>query len=160
MKCGDKGHTTATGAPCGQTIAATAAGCVWHTRDAEGRRLLATRGALASRMQHYLPSSAPRPEFSSTAAIVTWAEQTAHKVLAGELDPRAAGEARQLAALTIAARSADATQQLVEALVRLEGGGQALVLLGRLREGLDSGARKPLPGRVLAMTTTPSPEPA
>ena len=39
MKCGDKGHVTATGQPCGQNIGAKAKGCLWHTRTAQERRL-------------------------------------------------------------------------------------------------------------------------
>lgn len=148
----------ATGEPCGQ---GTAPGrrCVWHTRDAAGRRLLALKGGVASRMRSYLPSSAPRPEFSSTAAVVAWAEATAHKVLSGALDPRAAGEARQLAALTIQARSAEAQERLVDALLRLENGGAAVMMLARLTDGIADGKGRPLPGRVLPMAATP-PEPA
>ena len=54
MRCGDKGHVTATGAPCGQTIAATAVGCLWQPRTPDQRRLLARKGCIASRMRRNL----------------------------------------------------------------------------------------------------------
>jgi hypothetical protein len=122
---------------------------VWHKGSAEDRRAVALKGGIASRMQRYLPATTPRPEFSSTAAIVTWAEETARKVLTGDLDPRAASEARQLAALTISARQADAQAQLVDALLSLEHGGAAVALLAQFTSAQADGKRRPLPGRVL-----------
>lgn len=164
MRCGDRGHVTAAGTPCQQPINPKAAGCLHHdpTTSPEQKHAAYLKGALASRMRTYLPSDTPRPEFSSTETIVTWAQDTAHRVLCGELDPRAAAEARQLAALTIAARSAEASEKLVEALLRVEHGGAALVLLARLTDGLANGQRRPLPPRVLAAVPTPprEPEPA
>lgn len=157
MKCGERGFKTVTGEPCGQEIGARAAGCLWHSRTAEERSLLATKGALASRMRRFLPTTTPPPEFGSTAAIVTWAQETAQRVLSGALDPRAASEARQLAALTIQARSADAQERLVDALLKLEHGGAAMLLLSRLTDG---GAGRPLPGRVLSMVPAPAGDPA
>jgi hypothetical protein len=154
VKCGDRGFTTADGRPCGQVIGKKAAGCIWHTSSPEGRRAFAMKGGIASRMRRYLPAEAPPPEFSNTVAIVAWAERTAQRVLAGELDPRAASEARQLAALTISARAADAQERLVEALLRVEHGGAALLMLSRLQEGLADGRRRPLPGRAIATTAT------
>jgi hypothetical protein len=152
VKCGDKGFLTADGQPCGQPIAASAKGCVWHSRTPEERSALATKGALASRMRRYLPTAAPAPEFSTTEAIVRWAEQTAHRVLTGTLDPRAASEARQLAALTVSARQAEAQASLVDALMRLESGGAAVALLAQFTNA--NGKRTPLPPRPWASLPT------
>lgn len=153
--CGDSGGIRADGQPCEQD---TPPGkrCAWHAEGAD-RRALAIRGSYASRMRRYLPTEAPRPEFSSTTAIVTWAQDTAHKVLTGDLDPRAAAEARQLASLTIAARAADAQERLVEALATIEHGGIAVGLLARLQSGLSDGKRRPLPPRLVPITTPPEP---
>jgi len=111
------------------------------------------RGAIGQQVRTHLrlhlAATAPRPDFSSTAAIEAWASTTAHQVLTGVLDPRAASEARQLAALTISALSARTQQQLVDALLRLEHGGGAVALLANFVN--DPTKRKPLPGRVLAM---------
>ena len=117
------------------------------------------KGGIASRMRNFLPKSAPPPEFASTPAIVAWAQTTAQQVLCGDLDPRAAGEARQLAGLAIAARVADAQEKMAETLASVEHGGHAVMLLARLQEGLTGGARRPLPGRVHALTPAPQ-EPA
>ncbi len=116
------------------------------------------KGGIASRMRRFMPSDSPPPEFSSTAAIVAWAERTAQRVLCGELEPRAAGEARQLAALTIQARAADAQEKLVEALLRVEHGGAALLLLGKLQDGLSQAGRRPLPWPRAGALSGPSPE--
>ena len=151
MTCGDKGHVRADGQPCGQPINAKMPACIHHRSTPAERRLFGVKGALASRMRRYLPATTVAPEFSSTEAIVRWAEQTAQRVLTGNLDPRAASEARQLAALTISARQADAQAQLVDALLRLENGGAAMALLAQFTNG-DPAKRRPLPGgRVLSL---------
>jgi hypothetical protein len=106
-----------------------------------------------------LSKSAPPPEFASTEAIVAWAQTTAQQVLCGDLDPRAASEARQLAGLAIQARAADSQERLVEVLLRLEHGGAAVMLLSRLQQGLVEGRTRPLPPRVLRASPA-EPEPA
>jgi hypothetical protein len=159
MKCGDRGHLAASGEPCQQTIGKHTAACIWHSRSAEGRSALAMKGGIASRMRRFLSKNAPPPEFASTEAIVVWAQTTAQQVLCGDLDPRAASEARQLAGLAIQARAADAQQQLVEALLRMEHGGAAVMLLSRLQQGLVEGRTRPLPPRVLRASPV-EPEPA
>ena len=151
MRCGDLGHKTVHGEPCHQTVGRGKKGCIWHTRNPEQRRLLATRGALAARSRFFLPADTPPPEFRDTPSIVAWAERTAQLVMTDKLDPRAAGEARQLAALTISARQALAQEKLVEALLTVEHGGSALLLLTRLQDGLADGRRRPLPGATRAL---------
>jgi hypothetical protein len=152
LKCGERGYTNADGQPCGQPINAKAPGCIHHDpAQSERAQAVRYRGAAASRMRRFMPASAPPPEFSSTASIVTWAQETARQVLTGALDPRAAGEARQLAALTISARQADAQAQLVEALLSLEHGGAAVALLAQFTKAQVDGKPRPLPGRVLPM---------
>jgi hypothetical protein len=116
-------------------------------------------------MRHFLPSTAPAPEFSSTPAIVAWAQETARQVLAGNLDPRAAGEARQLASLTIAARQAEDQAAILTLLLRLEKGGNAWTLFEALRNGLvngrelANGGRQPLPPRPMASSLSAGEEP-
>ena len=154
MKCGDRGHLTAQGTPCQQNIPKGSAACLWHSRSAEGRRALAMKGSIKAHMMRFLPRSALPPDFQSTASIVAWAQQTAKKVLSGELDPKAAGEARQLASLAISARVADATEVMATTLSSIEHGASAVLLLNRLQDSLRSGARRPLPGM---RSLTPSP---
>lgn len=156
MKCGDRGHVTAQGTPCQQNIPKGAMACLWHSRSAEGRRALAMKGSIKAHMMRYLPRDALPPDFQSTPAIVTWAETTAKKVLSGELDAKAAGEARQLAQLAISARVADATEVMATTLSSIEHGASAILLLHRLQDSLRSGARRPLPG-VRSIQAAPAP---
>jgi len=159
MRCGDKGHLTATGAPCGQTIAASAAGCLWHSRDAEGRRLLALKGGIASRMRTALPVSYQIPEFSDPDAIVRFAQELARVALKEDVDLRRVAEARGAAGLALSAHAARAQQQLVDALLRLEHGGGAVALLAQFTAAQTDSKRRPLPvpGRLLAMPTATEP---
>jgi hypothetical protein len=143
---GPDGQETST--PCRQ---GTAVGkrCGFHRTDAAGRRLLALKGGIASRMRSALPASMPEPPFTSPESIVAWSQRMAHAALTQNVDPRRMAEARGFAHLALAALNARIQAQLVEALLRVEHGGAALVLLERLRGGLADGPRRPLPGRVL-----------
>ena len=150
MKCGDRGHVTTAGTPCQQTIATTAAGCVWHTRSAEGRRILALKGGIASRMRTALPATTPEPPFDTVENVIAWSQRMARTALVEDVDPRRLAEARGFAQLALSALSAQTQARLVDALLRLEHGGGAVALLAQFTNG-DPSKRKPLPGRVLAM---------
>lgn len=161
MKCGDNGGRTLDGQPCGQDLGPGRTRCVWHPVDASPshRRELAIRGAVAARLStlRRLPPGAANPDFATRESIVKWAEETAGKVLRGELDPKLSAEARGHAQLALAARTAEAQEKLVDGLLRLEHGGNALLLLGRLQEGFSGGPRRPLPGagKVLTLPAVP-----
>ena len=153
MICGERGHVGKDGRPCRQNINAKAAGCVWHVLSPEGRSAMALKGSVASRMKRALPSSYQIPEFESPEAIIAFARELARLALTGDVDMRRVGEARQAAMLALSGHSAQTQARLVEALVKIEGGGAAFVMLQRLQEGLSEGRRRPLPspGRVLPM---------
>jgi hypothetical protein len=144
VKCGDRGHVGVTGQPCGQTISPNAQACVWHSRTPEGRRLLALKGGIASRMRSALPASTPEPPFDSPESIIGWAQQMAHAALTQDVDPRRMQEARGFASLALSALSARTQQQLVDALLRLENGGEIAGLLMRFK----AGETRPLPWKV------------
>jgi hypothetical protein len=146
VKCGDRGFRNATGQPCGQTIGGNAPGCIWHVRTPAERSLLALKGGIASRMRSALPASTPEPPFDSPDSIVAWAQRMAHAALTQDVDPRRMAEARGFGQLALSALSARTQQQLVDALLRLEHGGQAFALLAQLR--VADGPRRPLPWRV------------
>lgn len=141
MKCGDRGFLTAAGQPCGQTIGARASACLWHSRNAEERRALALRGGIASRMRSALPATTPEPPFDTPESIVAWAQRMARSALVDDVDPRRLAEARGFAQLALSALSTKAQAQLVDALLKLEHGGVAVALLGRLK----AGETRPLP---------------
>jgi hypothetical protein len=58
-----------------------------------------------------------------------------------------------------ALRAAQAQERMADALAAVEHGGAAVMLLARLQESLTDGRRRPLPGRVHALTPAPQ-EPA
>jgi len=122
--------------------------CLTHARDLsrvhrrEARNLRGGLGRLRT-----LPPGTKRPDFSTGDKILRFAEELARLVLIGRLDPRLSAEARNLASVAIALRSADAQERIAEALARVEHGGAAVMLLQRLQAGIADGPRRPLPGR-------------
>lgn len=149
--CGTAGgRVLSTGAPCGQT---TAEGkrCLWHATTEHGRRVLSIKGSVKAQLLalQKLAADSPAPTFGSREEIVRWSEEMAGKVLRGELDVRLSAEARGHAMLALQARTAEAQEKLVEALLTLERGGSAMLLLARLTDGLSTDRRRPIPGRIL-----------
>jgi len=146
MKCGDRGFKTAAGTPCGQNIGAGAAGCIWHLQNADGRRLLAIRGNFASRMKRAPPSTYQVPEFDDEAAIIRFARELARLALTEDVDPRRVAEARGAAALALQGFSALTQAKLVDALLTIEHGGPAMILLNQLKAA--DGPKRLLPWKV------------
>lgn len=144
MKCGDKGFTTVTGQPCQQNINPRDPGCLWHSRNEHERRLLAMRGNVASRLRTALPASTLEPPFDSPESIIGWSQRMAHTALTADVDPRRLAEARGFAQLALSAQAARTQQQLVDALLRLENGGEIAGLLMRFK----TGDTRPLPWKV------------
>jgi hypothetical protein len=154
MKCGELGFLNADGTPCRQNIAATATSCLWHDQSPRGRRkadLERKRGGIASRAKLALPASYLVKPFDSVDSIIEWAHEMAGKVLKEDVDPRRTSEARGFAQLAVSAHQIRTQERMVEALLRLEHGGTAIVLLERMQASLSSGIRRPLPGRVMSL---------
>lgn len=149
MKCGELGFTNADGAPCGQNVAAGAKSCLWHDESPKGRRradLERKRGGISSRAKSALPASYLVKPFDSVDSIIEWAHEMAGKVLKEDIDPRRTSEARGFAQLAVSAHQIRTQERMVEALLRLEHGGTAIVLLERMQASLSTGTRRPLPG--------------
>lgn len=153
MKCGDRGHVTSAGTSCQQTIGAKAKACVWHSRTAEGRRLLALKGGIASRMQRALPADYRMLPFESREAVIRFAEEMARLALKEDVDPRRVDTALRAAGVTLSGFAAATQERLVDALVKLEHGGAAFAWFSRLEEGLQDG--RPLPPRLRRALTPP-----
>jgi hypothetical protein len=143
--------TTDTGGACRQTVGASGF-CVWHApgTTAEDRHAVAVKGGIASRMKRALPAGYQVPALDSHEAIAAWARDMAGRVLRAEVDPKLVSEARSCVQLVVQSAAARDQRQLVEALLAIERGGAAMVLLTRLQDGLADGRRKPIPGRALA----------
>ncbi len=145
MKCGDKGFVTAAGLPCQQNIPRTAPGCLWHSRTAEERSIVATKGAIAAKMRRALPADYPMPSLDDGLDGCEAAAKELYKLsLTGNVDRWRLTEARGALALLLQAKQVRATEQLYEALVGLERGGPAVVLLNQYLEA-GKGERRPLP---------------
>jgi hypothetical protein len=149
------------GQPCGWVL--NGRECPYHGPNAtpESRRLIPLKGAAASRMRRAMPASTPEPPFDTIENIVAWAQRMARAALVEDVDPRRLAEARGFAQLALSALGARTQQQLIDALLKLEHGGAAVMLLSRLQDGLDAGKLRPIPGaaRVLSMSSAP-PAPA
>jgi hypothetical protein len=158
--CGDLGYVNHAGRPCGQVIGRGVGGCIHHDPRRPGAAHAAqVKGAIASRMRRAMAASTPEPPFDTIESIVAWAQRLARAALVEDVDPRRLAEARGFAQLALSALSARTQQQLVDALLALEHGGAAMLLLSRLTNG--EGRPKPLPGRTLAIVRSdPEPEPA
>ncbi len=153
MKCGDLGHRSANGEPCGQQISATSKGCLWHdpTRTPEERHFYATKGGYSRKEKKLLPAppDAPpfrTPDFGTRESVVNFVQDLARRVLTEAIDPRRVEAALRAAGVALTAFGQQTQERMVEALMRLEHGSTAVIMLERLTEGMASGRRRPLPG--------------
>ena len=151
MTCGERGFKTKTGRPCRFTISAAAKGCKYHLLGPKGRSLLASRGPLARRLKRLLPGNYEIPCFDSRESVQRFAQDLAHKVLTTPCDPRRIDTALRAAGVALSALAAATQEKLLDALLRIEYGEAAVLLLSRLQDGLSKGPRRPLPGRVVTI---------
>ncbi|MCH8039557.1 MAG: hypothetical protein IH977_04340 [Nitrospinae bacterium] len=143
MKCGDKGHLTAQGQPCGQNINVKAAGCLWHVRSKKQRTVLATRGALAARLNKALPVGDPMPILQEGLPGLEAACRYLFGVsLKRNIDRWRLTEARGFLTLLFQAEDLKDRRKLYEAIVSLEHGGQAVILVNQFLEGQTGGRRR------------------
>ncbi len=152
MTCGDRGFKTKTGRPCGFNIKADANGCKYHLLGPKGRSLLASKGPLARRLKRLLPGNYEVPAFDTRESVQRFAQDLAHKVLTTPCDPRRIDTALRAAGVALSALAAATQEKLLDALLRIEYGEAAVLLLTRLQEGMKQGPRRPLPRRVVTIT--------
>lgn len=113
------------------------------------------KGGLASGDAHRHAGHDARAGLDTIENIVAWAQRMARAALVEDVDPRRLAEARGFAQLAPSTLSARTQEQLVDALLKIEHGGAAM-LLSRLTSGLEDGRRKPLPGRTLTVVPRPT----
>jgi len=152
MKCGDKGFTTVTGHPCGQTIGADTPACIWHSRTPEERTLLASKGGLKTTIKRAFPSDYA-VGFPDREAVVRVVEDLAKRALTDQVDLGRIDTALRAASVALTAFGMATQEKMVDALLRLEHGGTAIVLLERMQASLSTGTRRPLPGRLVRVPT-------
>ncbi len=151
MKCGDLGFTNALGQPCQQNIASDAKGCLWHSRTAAERSLLAARGPFVARMKRALPADYQAPQFATREDVLVFVRDLLQWALTGDIEKWRIAEARQAANLALSVFEAQDQRKLIDAILTMEHGGAAMLLLTRMQESLGTAQRKPLPGRSLAV---------
>lgn len=151
MKCGALGHKTALGKPCDQNIPASAKGCLWHTASPARRRLLATKGSLAARMNRALPRTYRVIPFESREAVIRFVEDLAQRVLTADVDRGRIDTALRAASVALSGFAQQTQERLVEALLKVEHGGAAVLLLQQFTDGHHEGRRRPLPGRIASL---------
>ncbi|MDA2910419.1 hypothetical protein MYX04_05765 [Nitrospiraceae bacterium AH_259_D15_M11_P09] len=151
MKCGERGFKTKTGQPCKFNISDAANGCKYHLLGPKGRSLLASKGPAARRLRRLLPANYEVPAFDNRESVQRFAQDLARKVLTTPCDPRRIDTALRAAGVALSALAAATQEKLVDALLCIEHGGAAVLLLTRLQDGLKQGTRRPLPGRVVTI---------
>ncbi len=131
--------------------------CPWHGAGAtaESRSELARQGGLGK--LRTLSHDTPEPRFRTTEDVRRYAERTAYLVTTGQLDRHVAETALRAAGLGLQVHQLKNQERLTDALLRMEHGGAAVLLLSRLQESLADGRRRPLPGRVHALAAPQEP---
>jgi len=155
MKCGDKGHVTALGQPCNQNIPKGASACLWHSRTAEQRSLLAARGSVAANHRRALSKDYRLRPFDNREAVIQFAQDMAELALKAPVDLRRIDSALRAAGLALQGFAQGINEKLVEALMQVEHGGVAFALYRNLTAPTAQTLRRPLPPRVV---TAPAPE--
>jgi hypothetical protein len=163
MKCGDLGHKAKDGQPCQQNIPSGASGCIWH-RSEEERHFYAMKGGLAQKEKKLLPPDPSIPPFHMTPFdsrqdVVRFVQDLARRVLTESIDARRVDTALRAAGVALTAFGQETQEKMVDALLKLEHGGTAVIMLERLTETIATGRRRPLPGSVAALPA-PGGEPA
>ena len=131
MKCGDRGHLTAAGQPCQQNIAQ------------KQRALLATKGSLAAKMNRALPADDPMPVLEEGLPGLEAACRYLFGVsLKRNVDRWRLTEARGFLTLLFQAEDLKDRRKLYEAIVSLERGGQAVILVNQFLDGQTGGRRR------------------
>jgi hypothetical protein len=148
MKCGELGFTNADGQPCGQNVAAGAKSCLWHDESPKGKRradLERKRGGLVSRGKGALPPGYA-VSFPDREAVVRFVEDLAKRALTDDVELRRIDTALRAASVALTAHGMAIQEKMVEALLKLEHGGNSIILLERMQASLATGTRRPLPG--------------
>ncbi len=158
MKCGELGFKTAAGTPCQQNIPHGARGCIWHSPDRtpEEKHFTAMKGGMAQKERKLLPSDPTAPPFRMAAFesrqdVIRFVHDLARRVLTDNVDVRRIDSAVRAASVALSAFGQETQERLVEALLKLEHGGTAVVMLERLTERVAVGRRRPLPGAAVAL---------
>jgi len=130
--------------------------CLTHATDALRirRRDERNQGGGHNRLRT-LPKDTPVPRFATSAQVRRFAERMAHLVMTGQLARQVAETSLRAAGLALQVRQLENAERLTDALLRVQHGEAAVMLLARLQDSIASGPRRPLPGRIQALPVSP-----
>jgi len=143
-RCGDHGHTTKQGGPCGFIIRESDTSCPHHAADLSRARAFQSRGGLISNMKE-LPDWIDTGDFETTGDLKRTLAAIAREVASNaKADLKRAQVLIQTCTAASTVLNTEAVKDLNETIMRAEGHGPALVIL----EGLKQGRTRALPGVV------------
>jgi len=148
-KCGDFGHLKKDGTACGFVLPEGKTICAYHSRDAEGRRTLAMKGALNASLKQVVPEDFEIGPLQTADDVKAFVRSMLHWVLKKPIERWRAAEARGLLSLFVQIEQVQATQRLADAVLTAQHGGQSLIFLNQFRDGSPDGRRK-IPLKALA----------
>jgi len=155
-RCGDHGHTTKQGTPCGFIIRDSDTSCPHHAEDLSRARAFQSRGGLIANLKQ-LPDWIDTGEFETTGDIKRTLASIAREVASNEkADLKRATVLIATCNAAATVLNTEAVGILNETIMRAEGHGPALVIL----EGLKRGRTRRLPGVVERVATVSEAEEA
>ncbi len=146
MKCGDFGHLKKDGTPCGFSIPEGQTICAYHSRDHEGRRALAMKGALNASLKQMLPEEFEIGELVTTEDMKAFLKKMIPYVLKKPIEKWRSAEARGWFGHLVELDRNRVQEKLADAVLMAQHGGQSLIFLNQFLEGGTEG-RKKLPPR-------------
>jgi Fe-S-cluster formation regulator IscX/YfhJ len=97
------------------------------------------------RKRRLLPESYKMPPFDSRENVIRFAEGLARDVLTKDVDPRRIDTALRAAGVALTGFAQATQEKLLEAILTMEHGGMAVIMLQRIHTALAEGKRQPLP---------------
>ena len=136
LHCGDYGYRNDDGSECMTPLDRGQRACLRHKAEERARARAAARDLL--------PADAARPDFTTEDSIVAWSEDMADKVSKGLLAPELSDAAGKHADRAMRRLELRAQKALTDALLQLERGGTAVVMLRQMLAD-PTARRRPLP---------------
>ena len=146
-KCGDFGHLTKAGTPCGFSIPEGKTICAYHSRTPAERHDLAMKGALNASLKQVLPDEIDIGELNTPDDLKVFIKKMVVWVLKKPIERWRTAEARGWLSLRNEIDKTEATNRLADAVLTAQHGGQSLIFLQQFLDGTADGRRK-LPSRV------------
>ncbi len=149
--CGELGFVTKSGAPCGYRIGSGRKACPHHGGDPTEALAFQVKGGIASRARHALPEDFALPDLESSDGLKQALQLHMTLALKKNVERWRVSEFRGALTLRVQIEAVKAQQQTNDMLMRLEHGAMASGMFLRLREGLMTGTKRPVPGKMVSI---------